>query len=160
MLLIFKVELSRRKRLIFIAVVLLIPIVALFCSTNYFANTIILALVFAYFYNATRINDTESITVDPEARTVTFVNKNSLGEVTVDIVAYDQIFFTYRNRQVTRYNRGDVCIIESAKKTYAFLEPGKDGWKDRDIRAISKLLAGQNVRRVTDRYDDKDVDLH
>ncbi|RWY55442.1 hypothetical protein [Mucilaginibacter gilvus] len=105
------------------------------------------------------MEDTEGITIDDEAKLITFLKKNSLGNRTVEAVPFEQVFFTYRTQQISRYDKGDVCVIDSIKKTYAVLAPRQRGWQHADIRLLAEALSASKIKQITEKYDDKDIAL-
>jgi hypothetical protein len=108
------------------------------------------------------------ININKETKTLQVTDKSFWGKITAKAYAFNDLYFTYRKRYVYSYrhrfvNRSqpqkNVCIIDCAEKTIAVLEPDEDGWTDVKIRNLVGDLIAAGIKRITEKYNDNEVEL-
>ena len=109
---------------------------------------------------------TYSIIIDSESRTVTFITK-SLTSSETDVCGFDEINFVYKKRldyysYSSNYGpreKRNILLIDSKRKTLAYLVPKQDGWSNEVILDLAKTLAELSIKQIVEKYNDDEIAL-
>lgn len=149
-----------------LAVIVIIIAVLFFSSPSFGVICITIVIGGISTIIVLRKEYTYSIIIDAESKYVTFITKSRTSTET-DVCSLDEIYFTYRKRldyysvglKKTGYSKEkrNILLIDSKRKTLAFLVPEQDGWTNAVIMDLAKNLAAIGVKQIVEKHNDNEI---
>jgi hypothetical protein len=147
------------------AVIIITGILFLLASPPFAAACIMLIIAGITITVLLRKEYTYSITIDSESRTIMFITKSRTSTVT-DVCSFEEINFTYKKR-IDYYSstngslkeKRSILLIDSERKTLAYLVPNQDGWSNEVILDLAKTLAELSIKQIIEKYNDDEIPL-
>ncbi|TAH02457.1 MAG: hypothetical protein EAZ15_05260 [Sphingobacteriales bacterium] len=152
---------STKKLLYYLmgTVVLNLILVAIIGGITVFIIFLVLNILYIIYHLRT-LRPT-NLVFEFEQQSLSLTNANLLGSEHKELHRVNDLYFTYRQRTVSRFQGyRNVCIIHNEIKTIAVLTPDKDGWNDEEIKNITSDLVKIGTKQITEKYSDTDVLLN
>ncbi|RFZ95490.1 hypothetical protein D0C36_08205 [Mucilaginibacter conchicola] len=125
---------------------------------------IILAIVIIIFLRVHAIKEyTYSISLDLPQKQLMLITKSRTSSQT-EYFSFNDLWFIYKKRadyfgtksRVTPQKK-DILLIDSKRKTLAFLVPEQDGWTQKLIFDLAKEMAASGIEQKIDKYDKNEI---
>ncbi|MBL4675062.1 MAG: hypothetical protein JKY70_02480 [Mucilaginibacter sp.] len=108
---------------------------------------------------------THSVSLNPIEKKLELITKSHTSSQT-EYFSFNELWFIYKKRadyfgqksRVTSQKR-DILLIDSKRKTLAFLVPKQDGWTPRLIFDLAKTMADLGIEQKVDKYDKNEIVL-
>ena len=67
-------------------------------------------------------------------------------------------YYSYSSKYGPREKR-NILLIDSKRKTLAYLVPKQDGWSNEVILDLAKTLAELSIKQIVEKYNDDEIAL-
>lgn len=108
---------------------------------------------------------TYSITLDAAEKQLELITK-SRTSTQKEYFSFYALWFVYKKRidyfsatNGSLKEKRDILLIESKRKTLAFLVPQQDGWTQQQILQLAREMAALGIEQKIDKYDDNEIVL-